>query len=225
MRNRKIQGAIFDVDGTLLDSMSIWDNIGEDYLRSIGHEPRENLAETFKEMSLYQAACYYRTKYEVPLSPEEIIEGINRMVENFYLYEAPLKPGAAGFLESLYRGGVKMCVATATDQLLIKGALDRCGVGKYFSKIFTCETVGHGKDEPFIYREGLKHLGTKLSDTVVFEDAVHALETAKADGFLTAAVYDGHEKEQDKMRAFADYYFKELSEDHIPFLLPKQENT
>ena len=67
-----IKGAIFDVDGTLLDSMHIWDSIGEDYLRSLGYEPREKLNEKFKTMSLSQAAAYYRSEYGVTLSVERI---------------------------------------------------------------------------------------------------------------------------------------------------------
>ena len=207
-----IKGAIFDADGTLLDSMSIWDTIGEDYLRGLGYLPRENLNETFKNMSLYQAACYYRTEYGVTLSEEEIMDGINAMVENFYRFEAKLKEGVRDFLRSLYESGVKMCIATATDKSLIKAALDRCGVGKYFSEIFTCTSVGHGKDEPFIYREALNHLGTEKSATVVFEDALYAIKTAKSDGFVTAAVHDIHEKNQNELRSLSDFYLNDFSD-------------
>ena len=79
-----IAGAVFDVDGTLLDSMSIWDTVGADYLRSIGFEPKENLNEVFKNMSLDQAARYYQTEYGVTLSVEEITEGVNALLEDFY---------------------------------------------------------------------------------------------------------------------------------------------
>ncbi len=199
-----IRGAIFDVDGTLLDSMHIWDTIGEDYLRSLGYEPRENLNETFKSMSLYQAACYYITEYGVPMSAEEIMDGVNTVIEHYYRDEVLPKPGVARFLQELEDQGVKMCIATATDQHLVAAALERCGIGRYFSGIFTCNGVGHGKDEPVIYREALKLLGTDRAHTVVFEDALYALKTAKGDGFLTAAVYDSHEKNQTEIRALAD---------------------
>lgn len=78
-----IAGAIFDVDGTLLDSMSIWDTVGEDYLRSIGYRPRESLNEAIKDMSLDQAARYDQAEYGVTLSVEEITAGVNAMLENF----------------------------------------------------------------------------------------------------------------------------------------------
>lgn len=203
-----MRGAIFDVDGTLLDSMFIWDTIGEEYLCSIGFCPKENLNETFKNMSLLQAARYYREEYGVPYTEEEIMRGVNAKIEHYYRYDVLPKDGVCNFLQKLADRGVRMCIATATDEPLIRAALARCGIDRYFSEIFTCSNVGHGKDEPLIYREALGHLGTNRSDTVVFEDALYALETAKADGFFTAAVYDIHEKNVQKMKLLADYYME-----------------
>lgn len=207
-----IAGAIFDVDGTLLDSMSVWDTIGEDYLRSIGYISRENLNETFQAMSLQQAARYYQTEYGVTLSVEEIMDGVNGLLERFYREQARLKPGAGEFVRELSRRGVKLCVATATERPLVEAALARCGVLGYFEEILTCTNLGHGKDEPLIYREALKRLGGERPSTVVFEDALHAARTAKADGFPVAAVYDSHEKRQEELKALADIYLMDFSD-------------
>lgn len=207
-----IQGAIFDVDGTLLDSMSVWANIGADYLRFLGYEPRENLNETFKSMSLYQAACYYQSEYGVTLSTEEIIAGVNDRIGQFYRERAGLKPGVAGFLRQLREKGVKMCIATATGRPLVEAALERCGVLAYFSDIFTCFSVGHGKDEPVIYRTALEHLQTGRAKTIVFEDALYAARTARRDNFVTAAVYDAYEKHQAELRAAADLYITDFTD-------------
>lgn len=203
-----ITGAIFDVDGTLLDSMSIWDTIGEDYLRSIGYQPRENLNEVFKDMSLAQAARYYQTEYGVTLSIEEIMDGVNSLLERFYREQAQLKPGAGEFVRELSRRGVKLCIATATDRPLVEAALGRCGVLPYFGRIFTCTEAGHGKDEPDIFEAALRFLGTERSKTVVFEDALYAVQTAKKSGFRVAAVYDIHEKKQAEVRRLADLYLE-----------------
>ena len=204
----RIRGAIFDVDGTLLDSMFIWDTIGETYLRSIGYEPREKLNEVFKNMSLFQAARYYRTEYGVTLSIDEIMNGVNAMLERYYRFEVPLKPGVAELLERLRQNGVRLCIATATDRHLVEAALDRCGVLSCFGEIFTCNEVGHGKDEPDIFEEALRFLGTRKEETLVFDDALYAVRTAKEAGFPVVAVYDSHEKEQDKVRLLADIYLK-----------------
>ena len=217
----RIRGAIFDVDGTLLDSMFIWDTIGETYLRSIGYQPKENLNETFKNMSLHQAARYYQTEYGVTQSIDEIMDGVNAMLERYYRFEVPLKPGAAELLERLRQDGVKLCIATATDRHLVEAALDRCGVLSCFGEIFTCNEVGHGKDEPDIFEAALRFLGTRREETLVVDDALYAVRTAKEAGFPVAAVYDSHEKAQDQIRMLADVYLEELTQlDKIRKYLP-----
>ena len=208
----RIRGAIFDVDGTLLDSMFIWDTIGELYLRSIGYQPKENLNETFKNMSLRQAARYYQTEYGVTLSIDEIMDGVNAMLERYYRFEVPLKPGVAELLERLRQSGVKLCIATATDRHLVEAALDRCGVLSCFGEIFTCNEVGHGKDEPDIFEAALRFLGTRKEETIVFDDALYAVRTAKEAGFLVAAVYDSHERSQAEVRARSDLYLEDLTQ-------------
>lgn len=211
-----IRGAIFDVDGTLLDSLSIWDTVAEDYLRSLGIEPRENLAETFKTFSLEQSAEYCRSVYGVKQSVKEIMDGIDAMMETFYRQTAPLKPGVAEFLRALAKNGVKMAVATATDRHLIEAALTRCGVRAYFLDLFTCTSVGKSKNEPDIYRAAREALGTKKEDTWVFEDAYHAAKTAADDGFPVAALFDASEDEQDALKKTAKLYLRSF-EDALPF--------
>lgn len=207
-----IKGAIFDVDGTLLNSMCIWENVGEKYLRSIGIEPDKNLREKVKEFSLYQTACYFKSEYGVTLSTDEIMNGINKLIEDFYLSTAELKDGVAEFLKELNEQNVKMCVATATEKYLVENALKRCGVLDYFSEIFTCNIVGHGKDEPIIYREAAKHLNVAKKDIIIFEDAFYAIKTAKADGFTVAAVYDSSETKENEIKAISDFYFSDFSD-------------
>lgn len=216
-----IAGAVFDVDGTLLDSMSIWDTVGADYLRSIGFKPKENLNEVFKDMSLDQAARYYQTEYGVTLSVEEITEGVNALLEDFYRHRAALKLGAGELVRELSRRGVKLCVATATDRYLVEAALERCGVLSCFGRIFTCGEVGHGKNEPHIFEAALRFLGTVREETLVFDDALYAVRTAKKAGFPVAAVYDSHEKGQAQVRALADVYLENLAQlDKLRELLP-----
>ena len=209
-----IKGAIFDLDGTLLDSMFIWDTIGEEYLRSLGKEPHEDLKETFMTLTLEEAAEYYREHYGVTLSVKEIVDGVNAMVEQTYRTKVTLKPGISEYLAWLKENGVRMCVATVTDRYLVEETLERLGVRHYFSEIFTCAEVGFGKDKPIIYQKALEHLGTEKSDTYVFEDLPFALNTAKTDGFPTVGIYDRHEAHQDELKELADYYVLDFT-DHI----------
>jgi len=209
----KIEGAIFDLDGTLLDSMFIWDKIGEDYLKSLGIKPKENLNDTFKTMSLMQSAAYYRSEYGVALSIEQIISGVNRMIEHFYTEKVTAKAGVKAMLETFKGKGVKMCVATATDSHLAEAALRRNGVIDCFSGIFTCTQVGSGKDTPDIFNKALTHLGTHKQSTVVFEDALYAVQTAKKAGFFVAGVYDKSEAAHSaQIRKLSDVFFNSFEE-------------
>lgn len=202
----KIKCAIFDFDGTLFDSMFIWDSVGEIYLRSLGKEPKPSMREDVRALSLYQSACYFRKEYDLSISPEEIMAGINRTIEHFYIHEVLPKPGVVTFLEQMKRAGIPMCIATASDRYQIEAALSRCGMSHYFDAIFTCSEVGHGKDEPVIFREAMEHFGADRSATVVFEDAIHAIQTAKDDGFAVVAVFDNSEKRQKEIRDLSDCY-------------------
>lgn len=207
-----IKGAIFDVDGTLLDSMGIWDTIGEDYLRSLGYEPREKLNEKFRTMSIREAAEYYISQYGVTLTVEEICRQVNGWIARFYREQAQLKPGAAGFVKRLYDAGVKLAIATATDDFLVEAALRRCGVMDYFSSLITCTHVNQGKSRPDVYRAAMESIGTCRENTLVFEDSLKALRTARDDGFLTVGVCDCFERDQARLAALANIYLKDYTD-------------
>ena len=201
-----LKSLIFDFDGTLFDSMFIWDTAGESYLRSIGKEPEADLQKVLKPMSLLQSAQYIREKYDIPLSVEDIMDGVNRTVEGFYFHTVEPKPGVIDFLEELHRRNIKMCIATATDRYQVEAALQRCGMRHFFSEIFTCTEVGSGKDRPDIFRKAMEHLQTDRSNTAVVEDAYHAAFTAKQDGFLVVGVYDSYESRQQEFLQIADVF-------------------
>ena len=206
----KIQCAIFDFDGTLFDSMFLWDNVGELYLRSLDKEPKPSLREELRTLSLYQSACYFQKEYELSLSVDEIMAGVNRTVERFYLDEVLPKPGVPAFLRQLKERGIALCIATASERYQIEAALRRCGMEPFFDAIFTCSEIGHGKDEPVIFRRAMEHFGADRHTTVVFEDALHAIQTAKRDCFTVVAVADSSEQRQKELRALADFYLEDF---------------
>jgi len=205
-----IKGAIFDLDGTLLDSMDMWENFAENYLRSQGVVPKEDLGESIKNLSLYDAVDCCKRKYNLPKTVKEIIDEFDKIFYNYYRNEVALKPGAKAFLKKLKENNVNMCIASATEEHLVKAALKRCGIEEYFSEVFTCTACGNGKENPAIYRMALKYLNTKKSDTIVFEDVYFAAKTAKDDGFLVAAVFDKQEKDSDKIKEIADCYIPDF---------------
>ena len=202
----KIKCAIFDFDGTLFNSMFIWENAGAIYLRSLGKEPKASIREDVRALSLYQSACYLKKEYELSVSTEEIITGINQTVEHFYINEVLPKSGVINFLEKMKKYEIPMCIATASDRYQIEAALDRCGMKQYFDAIFTCSEVGYGKDEPIIFQKAMEYFGTDRNETIVFEDAIHAVQTAKSDGFRVVAVFDDSETRQSEIRDLSDFY-------------------
>ena len=216
----RIKGAVFDFDGTLFDSMPVWESLGERYLLSLGIRPAADVKDRVREMSLFQAACYLREEYALDLSPEEIRDGINRLIRDFYFYEVLPKRGAHAFLERLTKEGIRLCIATASDRAQIEAALKRCSMERFFERIFTCTEVGHGKDEPHIFREAAAYFDAKPEETLGFEDALHAARTAAEAGFPVVGVFDSSEPREEELRALCVCYLSdfEYAEELMSFL-------
>jgi HAD superfamily hydrolase (TIGR01509 family) len=185
-----ISAAIFDLDGTLLDSMEIWNELDAEFLRSLGKEPRPGLQEAVMALTLRQSAAYFQTEYGIELSEDEIIERIDGAIHQAYAHRIELKAGARQALELLRARGIPMAVATATELHMAQAALERLGVLDWFSGVFTCEMVGKGKREPDVFLAAAKHLGAEPGNSLVFEDAPFAARTAYDAGFKVAFVHD-----------------------------------
>lgn len=206
-------GAIFDMDGTLIDSMPLWYDIGSQFLRQKGYIPRQDLNEVLVPMSVKDSAEYLIKEYHVSQSSDEIISGFNELMEQNYIESIPLKPGVELFLKRLKERNVKMCVATATDVHLAEPALKRLGIMDYFEGIITCSQAGIGKTDPEFYYKALKLINTPVSETLVFEDALHAIKSAKKAGFLVAGVYDKSAwKEKEEISFLVDCYLNSYDE-------------
>ena len=208
-----IKGIIFDIDGVLLDSLGSWDALVARYLMSIGVEPEEGLSEILFSMSMEQGASYLNEHYNLQKSDAEVHMGLSRMLEDFYFNEVLPKAGAKELLEFVKAKGIKITAATSSPRIHIEKALERNGMIMYFEKIFTNSEVGASKHSPEIYNAAAAFLGTKPSETLVFEDSLYALKTAKNAGFNTIGVYDiKGESDQEGVRNTGDHYVKELSE-------------
>ncbi len=185
-----ISGAIIDMDGTLLDSMPVWEQASGRYLAGRGIEPNPGLSRLLFTMSMREGAAWMKAEFGLPESVGEIADGVNGVIRQAYEREIGPKEGAKDFLDAMRQRGIPMVVATATDREMTDAALRRTGLLPYFSKVFTCTEVGAGKGRPKIYLEAAAHLGTRIAETWVFEDALYAIETAGNAGFRVAAVYD-----------------------------------
>ncbi|MBQ7734187.1 MAG: HAD family phosphatase [Synergistaceae bacterium] len=205
-----IKAAIFDADGTLLDSMHIWGELGERFLRSINLIPENGLSETLYDMSIEQGCLYLQTHYKIDASLSQIRESILAIIENFYVHEVKLKPGVRDFIERINLPSV---IATSGDKDLLTAALIRNGIDKYFARIFTCSELYTDKNEPKIFLECSEFLGLKPENIIVFEDSLFALKTAKDSGFIIAGVQDDSSKKHEAaIIDLSDYYITDWRE-------------
>ena len=203
-----IKSAIFDMDGTLTDSMHVWRNLGNLYLESKGIVPEPELQEKVLTLTMMEAAEYMKQRYGLQVEPEQIVKEVYQLIEGFYRTEVQEKPGVRRILEELQQEGIPMCVASATDTYLVEYALAHTGLRSYFQKIYCCREVGEGKTTDKIYQVARESLGTSVEETWIFEDALYAARTAKRSGFPLVAIFDTTEEGQEELREIADIYLE-----------------
>ena len=206
-----IRGAIFDLDGVLLDSLGIWYDLGMRYILGMGMEPVPGMSETLFSMSMEQGAEYLKRTFSLEKSEEEIIGDLEQILRDYYYKEVSAKEGAEQLLAFLQKQGVKMAVATSSLRPHVMEALKRLGLFFYVQEIITTSEVGESKHSPRIYELAAHSLGFPAEEILVFEDSLYALKTAKAAGFRCVGVYDAQgESDQRGLKTTADLYLQSL---------------
>lgn len=198
--------AIFDMDGTLINSMDYWCNLGREYLYKYGiTENIEDILEEVGTKTMSQGSKLFADNFDGLPDVPEIISELRTMIADHYKKDVVTKPGVIEYLEALHNQGVRMCLASATDVNLVVLVMKRLGIDKYFEFMLSCEEIGKGKDEPDIYLEAARRLGCKPEEAAVYEDVFYSANTAKKAGFYTIAVADVNAtKEWDSLTAIAD---------------------
>lgn len=203
------QAVIFDLDGTLADSMGVWGQIDIDYLGAYGLSVPEGLQREVEGMGFTEVAVYFKNRFHLPESIETIKQTWQDMAMEQYSHEVALKPGSRRFVEELKKRGFSLAVASSNHQELIRAVLDHHGILSCFDAIITSCEVQKGKPAPDVYLRAAQLLDTEPSACLVFEDIVAGIQAGKAAGMEVCAVHDAYSVSQEKeKRASADYYIQ-----------------
>lgn len=204
---------IFDLDGTLLDSMYVWKDVGANFLREHHITPSAHLRDILKKQTLPETAQYFKNTYNIPFTADQIVEEIIQMVANQYRDHVQLKPFVLEYLKVQQKQGTKMCILTASEATYIQTAIDRLEIAPYFEFIMTCTEAGFNKNTPTVYEFAMQRLGGTKDTTAVFEDALYAVKAAKEGGFYVVAVQDDiTENDTPMIQSLCDKYIYSYQE-------------
>lgn len=212
------EAVIFDLDGSLVDSTWMWQEIDVEYLGRYGIKPPEDLHFSIGGKNFGETAVFFKEKFGLPDDVEQIKADWNQMAWDKYSNEVPLKEGASDFLNLCIKRNIKLGIATSNSRKLVENLIGVHGIGSYFGSIMTGTDGIKGKPAPDIYLAVAKELNVMPQRCLVFEDIVHGIMAGKAAGMKVCAVYDEASAMQDEeKRKLADYYihdYRELVQDN-----------
>lgn len=209
----QIKGVILDLDGTLLDSMWVWEQIDKDFLARRGLCVPQDYVDAITPMGFHGAAEYTIKRFGFSQTTEEIIEEWKEMSREVYATKVFCKQNVKEALEFFQKNGLRMSIATASHEELFIPCLKNNGVWEYFDSYSTMSEVKRGKGFPDIYELAAEKIGCKAKQVIVFEDIVQGVLGAKMGGFTTVGVHDTYSQHDEKnLRREADYYMMEWSE-------------
>lgn len=204
-----VKGAIFDLDGTLIDSMGLWRQIDEEFLGKRGIDVPEDYSAQIAPMGVEETAIYTKKRFEFDDTIEDIIKEWYDMALDAYSNRIMLKPGAGKYLEFLKKRGVKLSIATASDIKLVIPVLTNNKVLDLFENITTIKEVDRGKGYPDVYIRAAQKMGLLPNECAVYEDILQGIKGANSGGFYTVGVYDyWSESDKDDIVMLADKYIE-----------------
>lgn len=207
---KNIKAAIFDLDGTLIDSMWVWSKIDIDYLSQRGIDFPSDLRKEIEHLSFEDTALHFKKRFLIGDSVEEIMSTWNNIAYKEYLENITIKPGAKEFLHSLKKSGIKIALATSNCYTLLEVALKRFELYEYFDVIVTTDEASRSKAFPDVYLLAAEKLNVTPENCVVFEDILQAVLSAKMAKMMVVAVEDSHSiDDKDEIRNIADIFIKD----------------
>ena len=210
---KNIKACIFDLDGTLVDSMWMWPDIDREYLNRFEIEYDDNLKNEIDGISFHETAVYFKNKFGISDSVEKICKDWEDMAYDKYKYEVKEKPGCKKFLEHLRSKGIKMGIATSNNRSMVDVVLESLNMKDFFEVITTSDEVKRGKPAPDVYLTTANLLNVEPKNCLVFEDVVAGIMAGKSAGMKVCAIEDDFTKEvRQKKKELSDYYIVDYSE-------------
>lgn len=210
---KDIEAVIFDLDGTLIDSMWVWQRVDEEYFARFNIEQPKDFNLAIEGKSFRETAEFFKKRFQLPLLVEEIEDDWNRMAWDKYKHEVPLKKGVMKFLQFLKKKNIKMGIATSNSRELVELVTKANGIRDFFDYICTATEVQKGKPEPDIYLRVAKGLNKNPKKCLVFEDVVNGIIAGKRANMKVCAVYDEASKDSTHQKIkYADYYVENFTD-------------
>ncbi len=208
-----VKAVLFDLDGTLIDSMSVWKTIDIEFLGGYGIELPDDLQSSIEGMSFTETAAYFKERFQFEETVEEIKNIWNEMAFEEYTTTVQLKDGAVLFLEYLKENNIKAGISTSNSLELVQGVLKAKGIQHLFDTVLTACEVNVGKPSPDIYLKTAEKLNVKPEECLVFEDIPMGILAGKNANMKVCTIYDDFSKNQEeKKRLLADYYINTFHE-------------
>ena len=210
---KNIEGAVFDLDGTLLDSSWVWEKVDEKFLGDRGFQVPDDYVDEISPLGAEKAAVYTIERFGLNEDKDDIVREWIKMAKKEYATEVVCKPYAKEFLEELHKLNIKMAVATSSDRELFMKTLEREGILKYFQKIVTVDEVERGKGYPDIYEEAARRIKVNPHKCLVFEDILAGVTGASLGEFNVVAVFDEKSKHNwEKIKSISKYSINDYKE-------------
>lgn len=210
---KNIEGAVFDLDGTLLDSSWVWEKVDEKFLGDRGFQVPDDYVDEISPLGAERAAVYTIERFGLNEDKDDIVREWIEMAKKEYATEVVCKPYTKEFLEELHKLNIKMAVATSSDRELFMKTLEREGILKYFQKIVTVDEVERGKGYPDIYEEAARRIKVNPHKCLVFEDILAGVTGASLGEFNVVAVFDEKSKHNwEKIKSISKYSINDYKE-------------
>ncbi len=209
-----MEGAIFDLDGTVLDSSWVWDKVDLKFLGSRGFDVPDDYVEAISPLGAKRAAVYTIERFGLwNEKPEDLMQEWFEIAKKEYKDKVLCKPGAVEYIHKLYNSGIKLAVATSSERELFLHTLERENILSCFSHIVTVSEVERGKGYPDIYEEAARRMKINPHNCVVFEDILAGVSGAKLGEFYVVAVQDRKSvHHRRKIEEMADYYIEAFTD-------------